>query len=80
MKEFLWDRVENIAGQKGKKWLYAFSTFLTIFYKGLFLDSLPNDKSMDVTKSKAFAFNKINVAQMMISVFDKKRGKRGKCC
>ena len=32
---------------------------------------LPNNKILDKTKSKAFADNKINVAQMMISVFDK---------
>ena len=32
---------------------------------------LPNNKILDMTKLKAFANNKINVAQMMISVFDK---------
>ena len=32
---------------------------------------LPNNKILNKTKSKAFADNKINVAQMMISVFDK---------
>ena len=35
------------------------------------LDSLPNDNNLDVTKLKAFADDKINVAQMMISVFDR---------
>ena len=34
-------------------------------------NSLPNDKILDVTKLKAFADNKINVAQMMIPVFDR---------
>ena len=33
--------------------------------------SLPNDKILDVTKLKAFADDKIKVAQMTISVFDK---------
>ena len=31
----------------------------------------PNDKILDVTKLKAFADDKINVAQMMFSVFDR---------
>ena len=31
---------------------------------------MPNDKILDVTKLKAFADDKINVAQMMISVYD----------
>ena len=35
------------------------------------VNSLPNDKTLDVTKLKAFADNKINVGQMMISVFDR---------
>ena len=33
--------------------------------------SLPNDKILNMTKFKAFADNKLNVAQMMISVFDR---------
>ena len=33
-------------------------------------NSLPNDQILDLTKLKAFADDKINVAQMMISVFD----------
>ena len=37
---------------------------------GLF-NSLPNDKILDMTKLKVFADNKINVTQMMISVFDR---------
>ena len=35
------------------------------------VNSLRNDKILDVTKLKAFADDKINVAQMMISVFDR---------
>ena len=34
-----------------------------------FVNSLPNDKILDVTKLKAFADDKINVDKMMISVF-----------
>ena len=33
-------------------------------------NSLPNDKILDVTKLKAFADGKKNIAQMMISVSD----------
>ena len=36
---------------------------------GLVFNSSPNDKILDAIKLKAFAENKINVAQMMISVF-----------
>ena len=35
------------------------------------INSLPNDKILDVTKLKAFADDKINVGQMMISVCDR---------
>ena len=34
-------------------------------------NSLSNDKILDVTKLKAFADDKISVAQMIISVFDR---------
>ena len=35
------------------------------------VNSFPNDKMSDMTKLEAFADTKINVAEMMISVFDK---------
>ena len=35
------------------------------------MSSVPNNKILDVTKLKAFADDKINVAQIMISVFDR---------
>ena len=35
------------------------------------LNSLPNDKILDLTKLKAFADDKMNEAQMMISIFDR---------
>ena len=35
------------------------------------LNSLPNDKIFNVSKLKGFADNKINVAQMLISMFNK---------
>ena len=44
----------------------------------LSLNSLPNDKILDVTKLKAFADNKIDVAQLMISVFDREENIVGK--
>ena len=37
----------------------------------IWLNSLPNDKILDETKLKAFADDKINVAQMMVFVFDR---------
>ena len=45
-------------------------------------NSLPNDKIMDVTTSKAFANDKLNVAKNTFSPFDRVRkhcGKRRKC-
>ena len=44
--------------------------YYTVCKKQLF-NSLPNDKILDLTKLKVFADNKINVAQMMISVTDR---------
>ena len=35
------------------------------------INSLPSNKILHVTKLKAFADDKINIAQMMISVFDR---------
>ena len=42
------------------------------------MNSLLNDKIFDFIKLKAFADNKINVAQMMISVFDRIENNVGK--
>ena len=39
--------------------------------KYLLFESLPNDKFLDVTKLKAFADDKSDVAKMMISLFDR---------
>jgi hypothetical protein len=35
------------------------------------MNSLPNDKILGLTKLKAFADDKFNVAKMMISLFDR---------
>ena len=35
------------------------------------LNPLPNDKTLDVSKLIAFADDKINIAEMMISIFDR---------
>ena len=45
------------------------------------INSLSNDKNLDVTKLKAFADEKLDVAKMMISLFDRVEhcGKRRKC-
>ena len=39
---------------------------------------LPNDKILDVTKLKAFAEEKLNIAKMTISLFDKVKNTVGK--
>ena len=47
-----------------------------------FLNPLPNNKTLDMTKLKAFADNKLNIARMMTSLLDKAEnsvGKRRKC-
>ena len=41
-------------------------------------NSLPNDRILDVTELKAFADDKINVAQMMISAFERVENILGK--
>ena len=41
-------------------------------------NSLPEDKILDVTKLKAFADNKLTVAKMMISLFDRVENAAGK--
>ena len=38
---------------------------------GLCVNSLPNNKILDMTKVKAFADSEINEVQVMISVFDR---------
>ena len=43
-----------------------------------YINSLPNDKSLDVTKLKAFAEDKLNVARMMISLLDRVENTVGK--
>ena len=42
------------------------------------LNSLPNEKSLDWSKIKAFADDMMNITQMMISVFDRVQNIVGK--
>ena len=42
------------------------------------LNSLPNDKIVEVTKLKAFADDKLNIAKMMNSLFDRVENTVGK--
>ena len=42
------------------------------------VNSLPNYKILDVTKLKAFADDKLNIAKMMISPFDRVENTVGK--
>ena len=47
------------------------ASFSGLLMSGLCVNSLPNDKILDMTKVKAFADNEINEVQVMISVFDR---------
>ena len=42
------------------------------------LNSLPNNKILDLTKLEAFAADKLNVAKMTISLFDRVENTGGK--
>ena len=47
-------------------------SFLSFFHFVVFLlNSLPNEKNFEMAKLKVFADNKINVAQMIVPVFDR---------
>ena len=82
------NRVENI-GKRRKCRLPVFP-FPVMFSKVFILrgvktrdcmvkgDSLPNDKILDVNKLKAFADDRIKLAQIMISVFDRVENNVGK--
>ena len=45
--------------------------YLTFSWQIPALNSLPNDKFLNLTKFRAFADDKENVAKIMISVFDR---------
>ena len=56
-----------------------FSKFRMVGESGSsFFNSLPNDKILEVTKLKAFADDKLNVAKMTISLFDRVENTVGK--
>ena len=44
----------------------------------LYMNPLPNDKSLDMTKLKAFAYHKLKVAKLMIFLFDRVENTVGK--
>ena len=46
-------------------------TCLGLYCKEMHFNSFPNNKILDIIKLKVFADDKIKVAQMMISVFDR---------
>ena len=56
-----WGEIDNM-----KSFLYIFNAFSSCFF-----NPLPNDKILDVTKLKAFADDKLIVAKILISHFDK---------
>ena len=74
-------RVENTVGKEIARYK-QFLLFPQCFQKACFSgaskgvivwewhNSIPNAKILDIIKFKAFADDKINVAQMMISVFN----------
>ena len=65
-KRFHFGRVQNLSFEKG---LNACIIHCIIHCTKHVINTLPNDKILDVTKLKAFADDRINVAQMMIPVF-----------
>ena len=54
--------------------------FLTenVYWVDSVYNPLPNDKILDVTKLKAFADDKLNVATMMFSLYDRVENTAGK--
>ena len=48
------------------------------FYRDRLINSLPNDKIWVATKLKAFADNKLKVAKMQFSLFDRVENTAGK--
>ena len=76
---FTW--AENIVGKGENAGNQHFLLFLHCFQKSsisVLFNSLPNDKILDVTKLKASADDKLNVAQMMTSVFERVENITGK--
>ena len=55
VKFFVWERVKAIA--------------LNLYCSIPNINSIPNDKILDMTKLRAFADNKLNVAEMTISLY-----------
>ena len=49
-----------------------------MFCEKSWIDPLPNDKIFDMTKLKAFADDKLSVAEMAIFLYDKSRKHCGK--
>ena len=57
---------------------YFINNTPSYFSQILQVNSLPNDKILDVTKLKAIADDKSNVTKMMISLFDRVENTVGK--
>ena len=60
--------------EKKKNWHLAFSHFLCF----LSFNPLPGDKNLDWSKLKAIADNNLNVAKMIISLYDRVENIMGK--
>ena len=50
--------------------IFQLSSLCELRNEGRTFNSLPNDKNLDVTKLKAFTDDKLNVAKMMIQLFN----------
>ena len=64
----IWQRVNYVSTLF---WSYHSSLCNYPCFPGVHLNSLPNDKILDQNELKAFADDKINVAEMMISLSDR---------
>ena len=75
------DPLETLFGKRENTGYHTFSFSHNVFInllQGGETGSLPNDKILDETKWKAFADDKINVAQVTVSVFDRIENSVGK--
>ena len=89
----MWTRLPVAIGGSGSTYLYGYvdanykpgmskDECLKFIANGKFIchhfDTLPNNKIFDLTKLKAFAYDKLNVARMTISLLDRVENTVGK--
>ena len=80
--EYKLDMVENIVGEKGRNFDYQhFLHFSSMFLEHCFLkviNFLPNQIFLDWSKMKAFADNKVNVAEKLRFILERRENIKGK--